>query len=83
MLIASLSLVAILFMTGFYSKDFILESAYGQYQLSSIVVYFIATTGICEISFQIKSFGKERRERESRRSVSRRAKVHARFEWSS
>lgn len=29
MLIASLSLVAIPFMTGFYSKDFILESAYG------------------------------------------------------
>jgi NADH-ubiquinone oxidoreductase chain 5 len=30
-LIASLSLVAFPFMTGFYSKDFILESAYGQY----------------------------------------------------
>ena len=45
MLIASLSLVAIPFMTGFYSKDFILESAFGQYQLSSIVVYFIATIG--------------------------------------
>src|SRR5438552_14529313 len=43
MLIASLSLVAIPFMTGFYSKDFILESAYGQYYLSSIIVYFIAT----------------------------------------
>src|SRR5277367_924127 len=43
MLIASLSLVAIPFMTGFYSKDFILESAYGQYHLSSIIVYFIAT----------------------------------------
>ena len=45
MLIASLSLVAIPFMTGFYSKDFILESAYGQYYLSSIIVYFIATLG--------------------------------------
>jgi NADH-ubiquinone oxidoreductase chain 5 len=45
MLIASLSLVAIPFMTGFYSKDFILESAYGQYKLSSIIVYFIATIG--------------------------------------
>jgi NADH-ubiquinone oxidoreductase chain 5 len=45
MLIASLSLVAIPFMTGFYSKDFILESAYGQYHLSSIIVYFIATIG--------------------------------------
>jgi NADH-ubiquinone oxidoreductase chain 5 len=45
MLIASLSLVAFPFMTGFYSKDFILESAYGQYQFSGIVVYFIATIG--------------------------------------
>src|SRR6516225_11952698 len=43
MLIASLSLVAFPFMTGFYSKDFILESAYGQFYLSSIIVYFIAT----------------------------------------
>ena len=45
MLIASLSLVAFPFMTGFYSKDFILESAYGHYSFSSIVVYFIATIG--------------------------------------
>jgi NADH-ubiquinone oxidoreductase chain 5 len=45
MLIASLSLVAIPFMTGFYSKDFILESSYGQYYLSSIIIYFIATIG--------------------------------------
>ena len=45
MLIASLSLVAFPFMTGFYSKDFILESAYGQYNLYSIMTYFIATIG--------------------------------------
>jgi len=45
MLIASLSLVAIPFMTGFYSKDFILESAYGQFYFSSIVIYSIATIG--------------------------------------
>ena len=32
-------------MTGFYSKDFILESAYGQYYFSSIAVYIIATIG--------------------------------------
>jgi NADH-ubiquinone oxidoreductase chain 5 len=44
-LIASLSLVAFPFMTGFYSKDFILESAYGQYYFSSTVVYIIATIG--------------------------------------
>ena len=45
MLIASLSLVAIPFMSGFYSKDIILESAFGQYGISSITVYFIATIG--------------------------------------
>src|ERR1700743_2860311 len=45
MLIASLSLVALPFMSGFYSKDFILESSYGQYYFSSIIVYFISTIG--------------------------------------
>ena len=45
MLIASLSLVAFPFMTGFYSKDFILESAYGKFYFSSIVVYYIASIG--------------------------------------
>ena len=44
-LIASLSLVAFPFMTGFYSKDFILESAFGQYHFSSISVYIIAVIG--------------------------------------
>jgi NADH-ubiquinone oxidoreductase chain 5 len=43
--IASFSLIAIPFMSGFYSKDFILESAYGQLHLSSIIVYFIAIIG--------------------------------------
>jgi NADH-ubiquinone oxidoreductase chain 5 len=45
MLIASLSLVAFPFMTGFYSKDLILESAFGQYSLSGITVYVIAVIG--------------------------------------
>jgi NADH-ubiquinone oxidoreductase chain 5 len=45
MFIASLSLVAFPFMTGFYSKDFILESAYGEYNLTTIIVYFIAVIG--------------------------------------
>nr|YP_010632630.1 NADH dehydrogenase subunit 5 [Lepraria normandinoides]WBP63419.1 NADH dehydrogenase subunit 5 [Lepraria normandinoides] len=45
MFIASLSLVAFPFMTGFYSKDFILESAYGQFHFYSLAVYFIATIG--------------------------------------
>jgi NADH-ubiquinone oxidoreductase chain 5 len=45
MLIASLSLVAFPFMTGFYSKDFIIESAFGKYYISSIAIYYIATIG--------------------------------------
>jgi len=45
MLIASLSLVAFPFMTGFYSKDFIIESAFGQFTFSSVVVYFISVIG--------------------------------------
>jgi NADH-ubiquinone oxidoreductase chain 5 len=45
MLIASLSLVAFPFMTGFYSKDFILESAYGQFSFSGVAAYIIATVG--------------------------------------
>src|SRR3978361_474850 len=45
MLIASLSLVALPFMSGFYSKDFILESSYGHFYFSSITVYFISTIG--------------------------------------
>jgi len=45
MLIASLSLVAFPFMTGFYSKDFIIESAYGQFHFSSTVVCFTAIIG--------------------------------------
>lgn len=44
-LIASLSLVAFPFLSGYYSKDFILESAFGQYTFSSVSVYFIATIG--------------------------------------
>jgi len=44
-LIASLSLIAFPFMTGFYSKDFLLESAYGQYSFNSIAVYTIAVIG--------------------------------------
>ena len=45
MLIASLSLVAFPFMTGFYSKDFIIESAYGKYYISSMTVFCIAIIG--------------------------------------
>jgi NADH-ubiquinone oxidoreductase chain 5 len=44
-LIASLSLIAFPFMSGYYSKDFILESAFGKYNFSSISIYFIALIG--------------------------------------
>ena len=44
MLIASLN-VAFPFITGFYSKDFILKSAYRQLYFSIIVIYFIAIIG--------------------------------------
>ena len=42
-LIGSLSLMAIPFMTGFYSKDLILESGYAQYALSGHIVYWLGT----------------------------------------
>lgn len=41
-LIASLSLIAFPFLRGFYSKDFILKSAYGQFTFSGVAVYRIA-----------------------------------------
>lgn len=44
-LIASLSLVAFPFMSGFYSKDFILETSYGQFYFSSFIIYYLATIG--------------------------------------
>lgn len=45
MLIASLSLAAFPFLSGFYSKDFILESAFGKFTFSGIAVYVISTIG--------------------------------------
>ena len=43
MLTGSLSLMALPWLTGFYSKDLILELAYGQYQFSSYVAWILGT----------------------------------------
>nr|YP_009919803.1 Nad5 [Metschnikowia agaves]QMQ98512.1 Nad5 [Metschnikowia agaves]QMQ98526.1 Nad5 [Metschnikowia agaves] len=43
MLMASLSLMAMPGLTGYYSKDMMMESLYGTYTLSGYIMYFMAT----------------------------------------
>lgn len=43
MMIASLSLIAMPFLTGYYSKDRILELAYGQFNFSASYAYYLGT----------------------------------------
>lgn len=43
MFIASLSLMAIPGLTGYYSKDIIIESLYGSYTVSGYIMYYLAT----------------------------------------
>ena len=42
-LIGSLSLMAVTFLTGFYSKDLILESGWAHYTISGNIVYWLGT----------------------------------------
>nr|QMJ95680.1 Nad5 [Metschnikowia hamakuensis] len=44
MVMASLSLMAMPGLTGYYSKDMIIESLYGTYTLSGYIMYFVATS---------------------------------------
>lgn len=51
MLIGSLSLMAMPWMTGFYSKDLILELAYGQFNFNSQLAYWMGTVSATLTAF--------------------------------
>jgi proton-translocating NADH-quinone oxidoreductase chain L len=51
MLLASLSLIGFPFLSGFYSKDFLLEVSYNVFGMFSFVIYFISTLSTAISSF--------------------------------
>jgi len=51
MLLASLSLIGFPFLSGFYSKDFLLEATYNIFGMFSYVIYFISTISTAVSSF--------------------------------
>lgn len=51
MLVGSFSLMAVPFLTGFYSKDLILELSYGAYSLPGIVVFILGSVAALFTAF--------------------------------